>query len=385
MHKQAHGTCADAGFCRNPAPDRSGELSRRSALAVLAGGVAAGALPASWAVAASPLQAIWPGTSWRTTSPATAGFSKSKLDAAISFARRSGGAGFIVRSGWQVASWGDSAKIYRLYSATKGFGSMLFGLALGDGRLAVSQRAQAVLPEIGVPPNSNQATGWLDEITLEHLLAHSAGFPIDGGFHKLAFRPGTYWLYSNGGPNWLADVMTVRMGQDLDAMLRSRILGKIGLSSSQYYWRKNTYRPDTIRGVKRREFGSGIHMNARSLARVGLLLLRDGTWQGTRVLPSVYMNQAFAGRPDLANIRSRSDGTAGSLASYWMYMWGNNGKRRRWPDLPTDTIMFLGKYHQHLVIVPSLDLVMVRLGDKYVSQTSDAINDVWRRFVAAVA
>ena len=109
------------------------------------------------------------------------------------------------------------------------------------------------LPTIGVPPQSNVDTGWLDQITILQLATHTAGFEKDGGFGKLMFQPGTTWSYSDGGANWLADALTQVYGEDLDSLLFSRVFTTIGITSDMLVWRDNSSRTDKLNGVKRRE------------------------------------------------------------------------------------------------------------------------------------
>ena len=89
-------------------------------------------------------------------------------------------------------------------------------------------RSSPLLPELGAPQSTSQRKAWLSDIQVNHLLTHTAGFDKKGGLTDLAFRPGTAWLYSDGGANWLADLMTVTYRQDLLNVLRHRILDAAG-------------------------------------------------------------------------------------------------------------------------------------------------------------
>jgi CubicO group peptidase (beta-lactamase class C family) len=81
------------------------------------------------------------------------------------------------------------------------------GLALKDGLINLSDPAEFHLPEIGVPPDTNISTGWLGDITVLQLATQTAGFDKPGGFIDLLFEPGTVWAYTDGGVNWLADLL----------------------------------------------------------------------------------------------------------------------------------------------------------------------------------
>lgn len=353
-------------------------LTRRHHLGLLSAGVAALALPRGVTAASDE----YPGQSWTQRSPAAVGMSDSRLKEAIRFASSRGGAGFVVRSGYQVASWGDETKPYKLYSATKGFGSLLLGLAIDDGLVALSDRGAKWLPGFGTPPSGNGPSGRAAQVTLKMLATHTAGFDFDGGFEPIVFEPGTQYLYSNGGPNWLADVLTARFKEDLERVLTRRILDPIGVDPSDWSWRQNIYRPTQIQGLARREFGSGIFMSARAFARVGLLMRRRGNWNGRQLIPESYLYQALDPDPDLRGIRS-SD--SGSYPLRDLNLLIQNNTTGPFPDLPRDTYMFRGKFTQHVVVMPSLGLIVVRVGDQGWESSSDAINSVFRGFARAVS
>ena len=93
------------------------------------------------------------------------------------------------------------------------------------------------------------------------------------------------------GPNWLAELLTVRFRQDLNQVMRTRVLAPMGINSGELVWRRNAYRPQTLSvggaEVERREFGSGITTSVDVMAKFGLMLLRDGRWRSTRLTDPV--------------------------------------------------------------------------------------------------
>src|SRR3954447_11919865 len=115
------------------------------------------------------------------------------------------------------------------------------------------------------------------------------------------FQPGTGWYYSDGGPNWLADLLTLRFSQDLRSVLRSRVLTPMHISYDKVVWRLNTYRPQTLGGFVRREFGAWITTSVDVMARLGLMLRRDGRWQTAQILPPAYTDAAGVKHPSYAD------------------------------------------------------------------------------------
>ena len=218
------------------------------------------------------------------------------------------------------------------------------------------------LPTIGVPPQSNVDTGWLDQITILQLATHTAGFEKDGGFGKLEFQPGTTWSYSDGGANWLADVLTQVYGEDLDSLLFSRVFSPIGITGDMLVWRDNSSRTDKLNGVKRREISSGIDTNVDAMARIGYLFLREGMWDGQRVLSESFVELVHTPRPESAaatNADPEHDPTA--TVNYGVLWWTNTSGEL--PDVPTDTYWAWGLGDNLIVVIPSLDVVIARTGN----------------------
>jgi CubicO group peptidase (beta-lactamase class C family) len=120
---------------------------------------------------------IWPGASWERARPGQVGLDRSMLEKARDYALTGGGSGCITRHGRLVMQWGDQKRRYDLKSSTKAIGVTALGLALKDGKIrSLQDRAKTYHPGLGVPPESNAGTGWLDKITLFHLATQSAGF-----------------------------------------------------------------------------------------------------------------------------------------------------------------------------------------------------------------
>jgi CubicO group peptidase (beta-lactamase class C family) len=194
-----------------------------------------------------------------------------------------------------------------------------------DGKVKLTDSAARYLNSFGVPPDNNFATGWLGKVTLFHLATQTAGFDKPGGFQPLLFEPGTKWSYSDAGPNWLADCLTVLYGRDLQDILFARVFTPLGITPDDLSWRDNAYRPKTLNGVPRREFGSGIHANVDALARIGYLYLRAGRIRSRQILPPDFVALARQPVPELqrlsrAEIRVISAGVA-ALRSALVEQW----------------------------------------------------------------
>jgi CubicO group peptidase (beta-lactamase class C family) len=308
-----------------------------------------------------PQAEVWPGPAWAAASPESVGMDPVRTADAIRYGSSRGGSGIVVRAGRRVGSWGDQAAKHDLKSTTKSFGSILLGLALGDGLVTLDTEVRPILPELGVPPAGNAATGWLPLITVRHLATHTAGFAKKGGFEPLRFEPGTAWLYSDGGPNWLADLLTVRYGRDLATVFRSRVLTPMGIGHDQLVWRRNRYRPPRLRGIERREFGSGIWTSVDVMARLGLMLLRDGRWGTTQILPTSYPDLAGAHQGWLSSLPCVDEQRCpGPNRHYGLLFWNNADGAM--PGVPRDAYRAAGLHTSFILVIPSLDLVVARAG-----------------------
>ena len=100
---------------------------------------------------------------------------------------------------------------------------------------------------------------------------------------------------------------------------------------------------------------SYINATARDFARFGLLYYNDGVWNGERILPEGWVKQTAT--PPVAN----------KLKNYGYQFWlngihANNPSKRIYPDVPADMFYCDGYAYQAIYIIPSKNLVVVRLG-----------------------
>jgi len=302
------------------------------------------------------------GVSFPVTRPEQVGMNQAKLEDAKRYARSAGGSGMIVRHGRVVSRWGDQKKRYDIKSATKSFGATMLGVAIQDGKIALDAPARRYHPTLGVPPQSNTKTEWLDEITIRHLATQTAGFEKPGGYEKLLFKPGTQWHYSDGGPNWLAECITLQYRRDLEDLMFERVFTPLGITRDDLRWRKNQYRKHEIDGIPRREFGAGIHANVEALARLGYLYLHNGGWKNQQILPKKFVEMASRPIASVVGLPEWTD-KYGNASDHYSLLWWNNADGTL-EDVPRDAYWAWGLYDSLIVVVPSLDLVVVRGGER---------------------
>jgi CubicO group peptidase (beta-lactamase class C family) len=247
------------------------------------------------------------------------------------------------------------------WSMAKSVTSALAGILTGDGTLDLG--TSALRPEWRAPDDPRS------RITLHHLMQMSSGLDFDesytpgGGATRMLFdspdaaaaaatsplahEPGRHWLYSSGTTNIIAAHLRGLMRDDAEwvGFPARRLFGPIGMTSA-------VLEPDPAGTFVGSSF---MYATARDWARFGLLYLHDGVWNGERVLPEGWVEYSLTPAP------------AAPLGQYGAQWWLNAGEpadstRRRWPHLPRDLYWASGFQGQYVVVLPSHDMVIVRLG-----------------------
>jgi CubicO group peptidase (beta-lactamase class C family) len=300
---------------------------------------------------AAPVRAdeVWPGKEWAAATPEGQGLSRARLDEAAAYAEKhGGGSGCVIRHGYLVLEWGPTDTRWDIKSATKGtLGATALGLALDAGQVKLDDLARRYYPAIGTEKADNYKD-WLATITIRQLVTMTAGFD-DGRPPKLVYRPGTKGIYSNDTANMLAELLTLRFGDDLADVMKQKVMDPIGVAPDDWKWRANQYRGKSIGGLTSREFASGLTITHRAMARIGLLYLRSGRWKDKQILSKEFVRTAT---------------TPTDLPAPWpsyAFYWGSNAKAT-FPEMPKDTFWALGLGDSFVAVCPSLDLVAVRMG-----------------------
>lgn len=316
--------------------------------------------------------ALWPDGE-RVEPGAAAGVDRTRLNAAIADAfaepdparpRRTRAIVIVQRGrivGERYADGYSAAHRFGGWSMTKSVTNALVGILTADGSLNVD--ANGLRPEWRAGDDPRRA------ITLDDLLRMSSGLAFDesytpsGGATRMLFdaadaaavaaasplvhAPGTHWSYSSATTNIVSSLIRDALGSDREyhRFPRRALFDRIGMSSA-------VIEPDPSGTFVGSSF---MYATARDWARFGLLFLRRGEWNGERILPDGWVE--YSTRP-----------TPGApLGEYGAHWWLNAGAseddtRRTWPDLPRDIYWASGFQGQYVVVVPSHDLVVVRLG-----------------------
>lgn len=241
------------------------------------------------------------------------------------------------------------------WSMAKSITQALVGFAVADGRLDV--RAPAPVPEWSASDDPRRAItvdqllrmcsglvfceDYVDErvsdvMTMlfgegqEDTAAFAAGFP-------LGHEPGTVFNYSSGTTNIVARIVGDLYGgrPGVEALLADRLFGPLGMTSAVAKFDP----AGTFVG------SSYVYATARDFARFGELYLDEGEADGRQVLPASWI--------DYARTESPVPSAAGEQP-YGAHWW-------RFPPVP-GSFAAQGYQGQRTLVVPDLDLVVVRLG-----------------------
>ncbi|HEY8539197.1 MAG TPA: serine hydrolase, partial [Steroidobacteraceae bacterium] len=179
----------------------------------------------------------------------------------------------------------------------------------------------------------------------------------------LIYQPGTTWSYSDGGLNWLADTLTNVFQRDLSALLTERVWTPLNITTDDVQWRvppASAPRPP-IGTIQLREFASGIAANPNALARVGLLFLRKGMWRDQRIVSEEFVELVSTPRPETAAATvADPTGFPSANLNHGMMWWTN--ATGLLPDVPSDAYWAWGLGDSLIVVIPSLDIVVSRVG-----------------------
>lgn len=249
------------------------------------------------------------------------------------------------------------------WSMTKTITALMAGILVDSGQLKLD----------AAPPVAEWQGTEKARIQLRHLLNMSSGMAVDENYTGLSTvsqmlylepdqshfalmqpmlrPPGLEFHYSTAETQRLAAIIQQQVGGTAQAMYdfyQTRLFHPLGITSGLIEF-------DAAGNMVGGAYG---FMSARDWARIGLLILQRGRWQGERLLSEDYMR--FLTTP------------AATAANYGAMIWLNTDGAR-WPTLPHDMLYLAGHQGQRTLILPSHDLVIVRLGVTELEADQDAV------------
>lgn len=341
--------------------------------------------------AAGGLPDYWPTTAWKTETPEKLGFDAEKLMKAVEFKTDySNTQGvFVVRHGYvAVEKYTGSftaTSTHESYSMAKSFTSGLIGIAISEGKLASTDAK--ICEAYPMQWDCADANDPRSRITVDHAMNLMTGLRWREDWRSTASgtndaynlnlldtvlaresveEPGKTKRYSTGDPALLSGVLQKATGMTAYEYGKQKVFDVIGATSIRWNT-DNRGRTTTY---------AGLQANARDYAKYGYLYLRRGEWDGKQVVPRDWIE--------------RTTQAKNPCEDWNQYLWHINPSTRLGPqpascdslfclpteyaNLPSEAFFAEGVNGQFVFIVPSADLVIVRLAN------DDAGSEHWDDF-----
>ena len=301
------------------------------------------------------LTPTFPGAEWqRIERPECAGWSAAGLAQVRERLSQMATTGFVAVVGGRVLmDYGDLQAISYLASVRKSVLSMLYGIYVERGAIDLDQ----TLEQLGIDDHGGLSAEER-RATVRHLLsarsgiyhaASNAGDDLASAPPRGSQRPGGYYLYNNWDFNALGTIFEQRTGKDIYDAVGEHLAGPLGMQD----WNRALQRKSGD-STRSKHLAYHINLSTRDMARIGYLMLRGGSWDGTQVVPRAWVTQSTGAitRVHEMNPPRRREGPFGYGYLWWVFDR---------PDLgPAYQGAFtgLGAVGQHILIMPARDLVV---------------------------
>jgi CubicO group peptidase (beta-lactamase class C family) len=257
-------------------------------------------------------------------------------------------------------------------------GGVSLMVAMGERKISPDDPASRFVPQWRDDPKRR-------EITIRHLATHTSGIEdaeADGLAHDrltgwkgdfwkrlqpphdpftlardqapMLDVPGTKQRYSNPGMAMLGYCVTASLrgtdDADLRSLLKHRIMGSLGVPDAE--WSVGYGTVTSVDGLPLVATWGGGSYSPNAVARVGRLVLLRGRWEDQQLIDPAVVDTAL-----------KHSGLPGHSGLGWWVNTAPDGTRR-WNSAPDDAIGGAGAGQQFLLVVPSLDLIVVRNGQQ---------------------
>lgn len=275
------------------------------------------------------------------------------------------------------------------WSVSKSLMASVLGVAYGEGRFKLDAPVADYYPPMAEHPAIkmghlfNWASGlrWQEGYEYAPLKSSVVGMLYTRGRTDMAAfaaqtpaetPPGERFRYSSGDSNILSAALKNIVGVKAYADYPwTALFEPLGITSA--VWESDT--SGTFVG------SSYAYMTARDLARIGLLMQREGRWHERQLLPKAWVTFNLTPFADY-QAQAEKSGSAVPGAQWWLNS-ATPGVSKPWPDAPDDTFAALGHWGQALYVMPREKLIVVRYADD--RDGSYAHNELLKRVQAAFA
>ena len=273
--------------------------------------------------------------------------------------------GMVTRAGHKIVSWGDTEQADYTFSAAKSYLSILAGIAMMDGLISsLDERVGTTVDDGGFDSAQNRDVTWrhLLQNTSEwegelfgksDMIDRNRNLGLEGKGKKGDARPlqppGTHWEYNDVRVNRLSLALLRRFKRPLPEVFAERIMRPIGASDD---WKWQGYRTSMVDVDGRAmesvsggtHWGGGMLIHAEDQARIGILMLRRGEWNGKRILPESWVAESL--------VPCRLNPNYGLL-------WWLNTAHGRYKSAPEGSFYASGAGGNLTWVLPEYDLVAV--------------------------
>lgn len=271
------------------------------------------------------------------------------------------------------------------WSVSKSLMATVLGVAYGESRFKLSDPAARFYPPMKQHPSVTMADllhwasglDWQEDyeyaplkssvVAMLYTRGRADMAEFVAGMHT-ARAPGEAFRYSSGDSNLLSAALKGMLGHKAymsypwDALFKP-----LGIHNATW----ETDADETFVA------SSYAYLTARDLARVGLLMARDGRWREQQLVPKAWVD--FNRQPFDHYKAGQDEAVPGG---HWWLNRAVQGAPRPWPAAPADTFAALGHWGQALYVMPDEHLVIVRYGDD--RDDSYRHNELLKRVLAAV-
>ncbi len=322
-----------------------------------------------------PVQSrAFPGKDWQhVEKPEAIGYSSARLAAQRAWLQSLDNTGMLVSVGGQsLFEYGDLVRLSYLASVRKSVLAILYGKYVDNGTISLKRTLKDLeFTDVGgLLPQELDAT-------VEHLLtarsgvyhpASNAGDDTASAPPRGSQRPGSYYLYNNWDFNAAGAAFEKMTGRDIYDALESDLAKPIGMQDF------DRTRQQKSGDLARSQFPAyHIWLSTRDMARVGLLMLREGNWAGQQVASRDWVRRISSLVTPVNEMnppRHRAQGTG--IRWGYGYLW--------WVwDAPNSPGPFQGAFTgigaggQYITVLPQLDMVIAHKTD-----TSDRVGPLKR-------
>ena len=248
----------------------------------------------------------------------------------------------------------DKTQLHYINSCTKSITSLLLGITLDrHKKLNVDQSVFTLLPQFNSLKSQKK-----EKINIKHILTMTSGIQEEDDFEAhnpddlvkqilsppLISNPGEKFMYNNNCTNLLGGIINSLEKKQADEFAKEVLFNKLGIS--EYYWEKEN-------GVL--QCHNGLHMYPRDMAKIGLLVLKNGYWNGEQIIPKEWIDMST--KPHVAE----SD-----FFDYGYQWWYRSKQNKSWWKDPVhgsidehDMFLALGFGGQYIMIIRELNMVII--------------------------